>query len=221
MSAWLNVAVVIALILIEGLFVAAELALVSLREGQARALAEPAGAGRRSRSWSPTRTASWPPSSSASPSPRCCPARSAPSRSPSRRATRWRGRARQDPRRRPRLSRGHPRHHLRDPGGRRAGAQAPRAAAHRAAQPAFCPGARRHRPRLASGDLAALEPARTGWSSCSAVILSAARSPSPRRSCAGWWRRTRRSGSRSAGSSMTSSRPAPAWYARSWSRAPR
>lgn len=39
MSVWLNVAVVAALILVEGLFVAAELALVSLREGQARALA--------------------------------------------------------------------------------------------------------------------------------------------------------------------------------------
>jgi putative hemolysin len=40
MSIWANVAVVIALIVIEGLFVAAELALVSLREGQARTLAE-------------------------------------------------------------------------------------------------------------------------------------------------------------------------------------
>ncbi|MGI8667802.1 MAG: hemolysin family protein [Jatrophihabitans sp.] len=40
----LNVCIVLALILIEGLFVAAEIALVSLREGQARAMAE---AGRR------------------------------------------------------------------------------------------------------------------------------------------------------------------------------
>ena len=40
MSVWLNVAVVVALVLVEGLFVAAELALVSLREGQARSLAE-------------------------------------------------------------------------------------------------------------------------------------------------------------------------------------
>jgi len=40
MSVWLNVAVVAALVLVEGLFVAAELALVSLREGQARSLAE-------------------------------------------------------------------------------------------------------------------------------------------------------------------------------------
>jgi putative hemolysin len=39
MSVWLNVAVVIVLILIEGVFVAAELALVSLREGQVRMLA--------------------------------------------------------------------------------------------------------------------------------------------------------------------------------------
>src|SRR5258708_3366737 len=44
MSVWLNVAVVIVLILIEGVFVAAELALVSLREGQVRVLA---GQGRR------------------------------------------------------------------------------------------------------------------------------------------------------------------------------
>src|ERR1700712_2091132 len=44
MSVWLNVAVVIVLILIEGLFVAAELSLVSLREGQVRVLA---GQGRR------------------------------------------------------------------------------------------------------------------------------------------------------------------------------
>src|SRR5438270_9661411 len=39
-----NVCIVLALILVEGLFVAAEIALVSLREGQARAMAE---AGRR------------------------------------------------------------------------------------------------------------------------------------------------------------------------------
>jgi putative hemolysin len=39
MSVWLNVAVVIVLIFIEGVFVAAELALVSLREGQVRMLA--------------------------------------------------------------------------------------------------------------------------------------------------------------------------------------
>src|SRR6195952_440319 len=44
MSVWLNVAVVIVLILIEGVFVAAELSLVSLREGQVRVLA---GQGRR------------------------------------------------------------------------------------------------------------------------------------------------------------------------------
>jgi putative hemolysin len=43
-SVWINVAVVIVLILIEGLFVAAELSLVSLREGQVRVLA---GQGRR------------------------------------------------------------------------------------------------------------------------------------------------------------------------------
>jgi putative hemolysin len=43
-SVWLNVAVVIVLVLIEGLFVAAELSLVSLREGQVRVLA---GQGRR------------------------------------------------------------------------------------------------------------------------------------------------------------------------------
>ena len=47
MSVWLNVAVVIALILVEGLFVAAELALVSLREGQARALAEQSRRGQK------------------------------------------------------------------------------------------------------------------------------------------------------------------------------
>jgi putative hemolysin len=47
MSVWLNVAVVIALVLIEGLFVAAELALVSLREGQARALAEQSRRGQK------------------------------------------------------------------------------------------------------------------------------------------------------------------------------
>jgi putative hemolysin len=39
-STLLNIAIVLALILIEGLFVASELALVSLREGQVRALAE-------------------------------------------------------------------------------------------------------------------------------------------------------------------------------------
>ena len=33
MNVWANIAVVVALILVEGLFVAAELALVSLREG--------------------------------------------------------------------------------------------------------------------------------------------------------------------------------------------
>ena len=52
MSVWLNVAVVVALVLVEGLFVAAELALVSLREGQARALAEqwpPRAEGRQAR----------------------------------------------------------------------------------------------------------------------------------------------------------------------------
>ena len=38
MSVWVNVAIVIALILVEALFVAAELALVSLRETQVRAL---------------------------------------------------------------------------------------------------------------------------------------------------------------------------------------
>jgi putative hemolysin len=37
---WLNLAIVLVLILIEGVFVAAEIALVSLREGQVRALAE-------------------------------------------------------------------------------------------------------------------------------------------------------------------------------------
>src|ERR1700749_2684994 len=36
----LNIAIVVALILIEGVFVAAEISLVSLREGQVRALAE-------------------------------------------------------------------------------------------------------------------------------------------------------------------------------------
>ena len=41
---WLNVGIVLLLIVIEGLFVAAEISLVSLREGQVRALAE---AGRR------------------------------------------------------------------------------------------------------------------------------------------------------------------------------
>ena len=43
-STVLNVLIVLALILVEGLFVAAEIALVSLREGQARAMAD---AGRR------------------------------------------------------------------------------------------------------------------------------------------------------------------------------
>jgi putative hemolysin len=47
MSVWLDVAVVIALILVEGLFVAAELALVSLREGQARALARQSRRGQK------------------------------------------------------------------------------------------------------------------------------------------------------------------------------
>ena len=42
----LNVCIVLALILVEGLFVASEIALVSLREGQARAMAD---AGRRGR----------------------------------------------------------------------------------------------------------------------------------------------------------------------------
>jgi putative hemolysin len=46
-SVWLNVAVVVALIMVEGLFVAAELALVSLREGQARALAEQSKRGQK------------------------------------------------------------------------------------------------------------------------------------------------------------------------------
>ena len=47
MSAWLNVLVVIALILVEGLFVAAELALVSLRDTQVRALAETSRRGQK------------------------------------------------------------------------------------------------------------------------------------------------------------------------------
>ena len=47
MTVWLNVAVVVALILVEGLFVAAELALVSLREGQARALADQSRRGQK------------------------------------------------------------------------------------------------------------------------------------------------------------------------------
>ena len=40
MSVWLSIGVVLLLILLEGLFVSAELALVSLREGQVKALAE-------------------------------------------------------------------------------------------------------------------------------------------------------------------------------------
>ena len=40
MSVWVNVAIVVALVIVEGLFVAAELALVSLREQQVRALAQ-------------------------------------------------------------------------------------------------------------------------------------------------------------------------------------
>ena len=36
MSTWLSVAVVVALILVEGVFVAAEISLVSLRESQVR-----------------------------------------------------------------------------------------------------------------------------------------------------------------------------------------
>ncbi len=47
MSAWLNVLVVAALIMVEGLFVAAELALVSLREGQVRSLAETSRRGQK------------------------------------------------------------------------------------------------------------------------------------------------------------------------------
>jgi putative hemolysin len=39
-STWLNVAIVLALILVEGVFVAAEISLVSLRESQVRAMAE-------------------------------------------------------------------------------------------------------------------------------------------------------------------------------------
>ena len=39
----LNVGIVLVLIIIEGIFVAAEIALVSLRDGQVRALAEGAG----------------------------------------------------------------------------------------------------------------------------------------------------------------------------------
>jgi putative hemolysin len=46
-SVWVNVAIVIALILVEALFVAAELALVSLRETQVRALAERGRRGQR------------------------------------------------------------------------------------------------------------------------------------------------------------------------------
>lgn len=44
-ATWVNVVIVLLLIIIEALFVAAEIALVSLREGQVRALAE---SGRRS-----------------------------------------------------------------------------------------------------------------------------------------------------------------------------
>src|SRR3954469_15987576 len=40
MSTWVNIGIVLLLIIIEGLFVAAEIALVSLREGQVRALGE-------------------------------------------------------------------------------------------------------------------------------------------------------------------------------------
>jgi putative hemolysin len=47
MNVWANVAVVVVLILIEGLFVAAELALVSLREGQAQGLAETSRRGQK------------------------------------------------------------------------------------------------------------------------------------------------------------------------------
>jgi putative hemolysin len=47
MPVWAAVLVVLALVLVEALFVAAEIALVSLREGQIRALADKAGRGQR------------------------------------------------------------------------------------------------------------------------------------------------------------------------------
>ena len=57
--------VVLALILIEALFVASEIALVSLREARCRSSPSPAAAARSSPAWSATRTASWPPCRSA------------------------------------------------------------------------------------------------------------------------------------------------------------
>ena len=47
-----NVGIVLLLIIIEGLFVAAEIALVSLREGQVRAIAEDGRRAASSRGWS-------------------------------------------------------------------------------------------------------------------------------------------------------------------------
>jgi putative hemolysin len=57
---WVNVALVLVFILIGGVFAATELALVSLREGQAKALAARSSAVRAWRGSSRTPTASWP-----------------------------------------------------------------------------------------------------------------------------------------------------------------
>jgi len=58
--AWIDVGIVLILLVVGGLFTSTELALVSLRVGQLKAIAERAGAAGGSRSWPENPPATWP-----------------------------------------------------------------------------------------------------------------------------------------------------------------
>ena len=154
----LNIGIVLLLIVIEGVFVAAEIALVSLRESQIRALVENGRARRRA--------------GEADPRPEPVPGHRADRRHLHRAAVqRVRGghavRRGQEVPRRARLERGagqrhrhrrrHPDHLVRHPRARRARAEAPGAAAGREGGVVLRRPAQRHRGVLPSGHLAAVE----------------------------------------------------------------
>ena len=222
MSVWLNVAVVIALVLVEGLFVAAELALVSLREGQARALAERSRRGQKvvklvtnpNRFLAAVQLGVTLTALLSSAFGAITLSKQASTR------LRHAGLGKSLADVLGFLGR-HDRHHLRDARRRRARPKTPGVAAHRADQPALRAGAGHHRARLAAGDLAAVGVHQRSGQAARRRPVARARRPSPKRSCAGWSRRTRRSGSRSGRSSTRSSRRAPGWCARCWCRVPR
>ena len=189
----------------------AEIALVSLRDSQVKALADARQARRdRSPSCTATPTGSWPPSRSASPWPASCPPRSAARRSPTtwRRCSRTAGCPTVSP-----TSLGAGRHHARHlvrlARARRAGAQAARAAAGRGLLAA---GRRRTVDRIArrrpAGHLAAVDVDRRRGAAARRRPDAAARGDHRRGAARAGRRARRRSARRSGRSSRTSSRPA-------------